>query len=377
MNTEITPASSRRSFLRRLAVGSVGLAAGTRALLAAADSPSQPSGPARKLGVALVGLGSYATHQLAPALEQSKRCRLAAVVTGSPDKGREWAEKYHLPADSVYSYDTMDRIAGNRDVDVVYVVTPPGLHKEHTIRAAKAGKHVISEKPMAVSVAECDAMIAACREAGVLLSIGYRLHYHPMWQELMRLARDKDFGPFMKMSGGFGFRHPGRGWRIDKKLAGGGPLMDVGIYVIQGACMAKGDVAPVAVTATEIAKQRPEVFMEVEEGLNFTLEWADGARCEATTSYETGSNRFRAEAADGFFEMEPAYTYSGLAGRTSRGELPPSRAHQQAAQIDGMAEAILAGRPSPTPGEMGRRDMAIVEAIYESVKTGKRTAIRA
>ena len=118
-----------------------------------------------------------------------------------------------------------------------------------------------------------------------------------------------------------------------------------------------------------------EVFREVEETIEFTLEWADGAVCEGTTSYQTGSNRFRAEAAQGFFEMQPAYTYSGLVGRTSRGEFPPSPAHQQATQIDGMAEAILAGRPSLAPGEMGRRDMQIITAIYESARTGRRVAL--
>ncbi len=373
MNHHHLPPASRRSFLRHLALGSAGLAIGSRALLAATTG-SAASGP-RKLGVALVGLGNYATNQLAPALERSKHCRLAAVVTGTPDKAKRWAEKHRLPDNCVYDYGTMDGLANNPEVDVVYVVTPPGLHAEQTIRAAKAGKHVICEKPMAVSVEECDRMIAACRDAKVHLSIGYRLHYHPMWQELKRLAREKDFGPFMRMSGGFGFHHPGRGWRVDKALAGGGPLMDVGIYVVQGACMAAADVAPVAVTASEPRKRRPQVFREVEETLNFTLEWENGARCEGTTSYEESSNRLRAEAEKGFFEIEPAYSYNGLVARTSRGPLPPSSAHQQAAQIDGMAEAILAGKASITPGEMGRRDMAIVEAIYEAARTGKRTSV--
>lgn len=353
-----------------MALGTAGLAVGSRPLWAAAQS-----GSGKKLGVALVGLGSYATRQLAPALEQSKHCHLAAVVTGTPEKARDWAAKYDLPDSCVYNYETMADIANNPAVDVVYVVTPPGLHAEHTIRAAKAGKHVICEKPMAVSVAECDAMIAACREAKVHLSIGYRLHWHPMWMECKRLARERDFGPFMRMSGGFGFHHDGRGWRVDKQLAGGGPLMDVGIYVVQGACMAAGDEAPVAVTAKEPPKQRPEVFREVEETLHFTLEWAKGATCEGMTSYQSGSNRLRADAEKGFFEIEPAYSYSNLQGRTSRGPLAPSHAHQQTVQIDGMAEAILAGVPSLAPGEMGRRDMAIIEAIYASAAKGERVSI--
>ncbi|HLP07437.1 MAG TPA: Gfo/Idh/MocA family oxidoreductase, partial [Opitutaceae bacterium] len=245
---------------------------------------------------------------------------------------------------------------------------------EQTIRAARAGKHVICEKPMAVSVAECDAMISACRAAGVHLSIGYRLQYEPTWRELKRLAREKDFGEFRMMNGGFGFRYRGGGWRIDKKLGGGGPLMDVGIYVVQAACMA-GNGAPVAVTASEPPKRRPEVFREVEETIDFRLEFANGAICEGTASYEVSSNRFRAESTKGFFEIEPAFSYSGLAGRTSRGALPASSAHQQAAQIDGIAEAIRAKQASLAPGEMGRRDMQIITAIYEVARTGHRVAI--
>ena len=139
---------------------------------------SQPAGAGsaaasgRQLGVALVGLGGYSTGQLGPALLETKFCRLAGVVTGSRKKGEKWAREHGFPASSIYSYDTMDRLADNPAIDIVYVVTPNALHAEHTIRAAKAGKHVICEKPMAVSVAECDAMLAACREAKVKLSIG-------------------------------------------------------------------------------------------------------------------------------------------------------------------------------------------------------------
>lgn len=371
MKTPPVSFPDRRTFLRQLALGSAGLALGGQTLAALAAAPNPPG---RKLGVALVGLGSYATNQLAPALRQSRLCRLAGIVTGTPEKAASWAREYELPDRSVYDYTTMDRLAEDPGVDIVYVVTPPGLHAEHTIRAAKAGKHVICEKPMAVSVAECEAMIAACRAANVHLSLGYRLHYHPMWQELKRLAATKDFGEFRTMRGGFGFRHRGGGWRLEKRLAGGGPLMDVGIYVVQAACMAGGD-APIAVTASEPPKSRPGVFTEVEETIDFTLEFANGATCEGTTSYEIGSNRFRADAAKGFFELEPAYSYGGIVGRTSTGAFPPASAHQQAAQIDGIAEAILAGTESLVPGAMGLRDMRIVTAIYEAARTGGRVSV--
>ncbi len=370
MTTSSVPLPGRRSFLAQLALGAAGLALGRHAFAAAAPVEA----PARKLGVALVGLGSYATNQLAPALERSRHCRLAGVVTGTPEKAERWRREHRLPPENIYDYATMDRLAENPAIDIVYVVTPPGLHAEHTIRAARAGKHVICEKPMAVSVAECDAMIAACRAAGVHLSLGYRLQYEPAWQEVKRLARTEEFGAFGTMSGGFGFRHRGGGWRLDKKIGGGGPLMDVGIYVIQAACMAAAG-APVAVTAVEPPKRRPEVFREVEETLDFTLEFANGATCAGTTSYETGSNRFRAEAPAGFVELEPAYSYSGLVGRTGRGPLPRSDAHQQAAQIDGIAEAIRAGVPSLSPAEMGRRDLQIITALYEAARTGRRVRL--
>ena len=341
-----------------------GLSLATRAR--AADALTTNAG--RKMGVALVGLGSYSTGQLGPALRETKLCRLAGVVTGSPEKGDRWARDYGFPRSCVYNYETMSQIAGNPAIDIIYVVTPPGLHAEHTIRAAEAGKHVICEKPMAVSVAECDAMIKACRTAGVKLSIGYRLHFHPLHQEVKRLAREKDFGAFNHMRGQFGFRIGGMAWRLNKKLAGGGPLMDVGVYVIQSACMAAG-TAPISAKARELPKTRPELFKEVEETLEFELEFPDNVVCEARTSYSESYNRFRAEARDGWIELEPAFSYSGLRGRTHKGPLPESSINQQAAQMDGFARTILEGGESVIPGEMGRRDMQIVEAIYESART--------
>lgn len=358
--------------MRRLTWGAAG--ALTLAKLGSHALAADAAG-GRKLGVALVGLGSYATGQLGPALRQTKLCRLAGVVTGTPEKAARWAREFALPERSLYNYDTLPRIAENPDIDIIYIVTPPGLHAEHTIRAAQTGKHVICEKPMAISVAQCDAMIAACREAGVKFSIGYRLHFQPLHQEVKRLARDRDFGAFTRMEGGFGFHMMGHPWRLTQALGGGGPLMDVGIYVIQSACMAAG-AAPIAVTAHEEPKQRPELFDEVEETIRFTLEFPDGARCEGRASYEEGYNRFRAEGDKGWVELEPAFSYRGLAGRTSRGPLPDAaNFNQQAAQMDDFAACILENRATVVPGEMGRRDMQIITAIYESARTGRRVTL--
>lgn len=366
----MTSPVSRRGFLGRLAAAA-GLSVPATRALAAGISPGK-----RRLGVALVGLGGYSRGQLGPALRETELCRLAGVVTGDPAKGARWAREYGFPESSVYGYATMARLADNPDIDVVYVVTPPGLHAEHSIAAARAGKHVICEKPMANTVAECDAIIAACRAAGVSLSIGYRLHYEPHHREFARLAREEVFGPFRTLAGANGFRLGQRAWRVEKALAGGGPLMDMGTYVIQAACMAKAEAAPVAVTAKFDPVTRPELFDQVEESVRWTMEFADGARGEGHASYAEGLSWFRAEGARGWAELgSPAFYYSGQNLRTSRGPVSFPAVNHQRAQLDGIAAAILAGRPSAVPGDMGRRDLAIIEAIYRAAASGRRERV--
>ncbi|HEV8286504.1 MAG TPA: Gfo/Idh/MocA family oxidoreductase, partial [Chitinophagaceae bacterium] len=302
----------RRQFIEQLSLTMGGL------LLSPSFQFSEP----RKLGIALVGLGRYSTSQLGPALKQTQYCKLTGVVTGSKEKGEQWAKDYDFPSKNIYSYDTMSQLADNKEIDIVYVVTPNGLHAQHAIAAAKAGKHVICEKPMANTVEECDAIIAACHNANVKLSIGYRLHFDPYHQELMRLAREKDFGIFTKMNGDRGFIMRNKVWRADKKLAGGGPLMDLGIYIIHGACMAANGQAPLAVTAKEHEKTKPELFTDVEEGIDWSMEFADGAVCNAVTSYQHSADRFRAEGKGGWIEFkEHAFTYRGMVVETSRGPL--------------------------------------------------------
>ena len=332
---------------------------------------------ARKLGVALVGLGYYSSHELGPALRLTEFCQLAGVVTGDPAKGAKWAREYGFPESSVYGYDTMARMADNPAIDIVYVVTPNGLHAEHCIAAAKAGKHVICEKPMANTVAECDAIIAACQKAGVRLSVGYRLHFDPLHEELRRLVRTKEFGSFTRMKGKFAFRMGPPQWRAQKKLAGGGPLMDLGVYLIQESCMAAAEAAPVAVTARELPKKRPEFFVDVEESLEFAMEFPGGERSECYTSYNDSGDSFRAEAKDGWYEVGPAFGYRNLKAATRKGPVtaaPP--ASQQALQMDGFAQCVLTGRPSIVPGEMGRRDLVVIEAIYAAAASGKRVEIK-
>jgi glucose-fructose oxidoreductase len=236
---------------------------------------------------------------------------------------------------------------------------------------------------MANTVADCDAMIAACRKAGVRLMVGYRLHYEPHTAEFCRLAREQTFGPFMKIAAENGFdmgpdANAQNTWRLNKKLAGGGPLMDMGVYVIQAVSMAKAEAAPVTVTAKFGPVTRPRMFSEVEQSIEWTADFADGAEGKCLATYAEQLSKIRAEAARGWAEIKyPAFYYDTPILVTSRGTPDFPVVNHQLAQMDGMALELLENRPSLAPGEMGRRDVAVIEAIYASANSGKRTEVRA
>lgn len=366
---------TRRRFVQTLAAGfGALLAPASLTSLAAQESPSSTRSGKRKLGVALVGLGGYSSGQLAPALLETQHCRLAGIVTGTPAKAERWQKHYNLPAHSVYNYASMDRLAENPDIDIVYVVTPNALHAEHCIKAAKAGKHVICEKPMATSVEDCDRIIAACRQADRKLGIGYRLHYEPHTREVMRLGTTRAFGALKTLHSEHSFYGRGNNWRYQRSLSGGGPLMDVGIYSVQGVIMITGE-EPVAITAKEQPKTNPEQFKDVEETIEWTMEFPSGARADCITSYARSGNILRADAENGWFELSPAFSYGGIEGRTSKGRLAFPSINQQAAQMDAFAQHVRDGAPNLVPGEMGRRDVRILMAIYEAARTGKRVTL--
>jgi len=168
---------------RRDVLGGIGAG-----VVASALGGSVQAAPKRKLGYAVVGLGYYATKQILPNLKDCEFAELKALVSGTPAKLEKYGAEYGIAKTHWYSYETYDRIRDNPDIDIVYVVLPNSMHAEYTIRAHQAGKHVMCEKPMAVSVAECQAMIAAAKKAGKKLMIGYRCHFEPFNLEAMRLA---------------------------------------------------------------------------------------------------------------------------------------------------------------------------------------------
>ena len=331
--------------------------------------------PKKKLGVALVGLGSYSAGQLAPALQHTNNCYLAGIVTGTPAKAADWSKRYRIPQANIYNYQNFDSIAKNPAIDIIYVVLPVFMHKEYTIRAAMAGKHVICEKPMAINAADCREMIAACKRADRLLSIGYRLHFEPHTMEIMRLGQKQVYGKVNAIDTGNGFTYNGdpNAWRLKKALAGGGGLMDMGIYSIQGTRYTLGQ-EPVSVKARQ-EKKRPDFFKEVDETVFWELEFPGGLITTGKSSYNNDWGYLDVKAEKGSFELQPAYGYGGIDGSVNHIPMKLPQIIQQAAQMDDFAECVRHNKQSRVPGEEGLRDLKVVDAIYKSLESGKKEMI--
>jgi predicted dehydrogenase len=358
---------SRRDFLAKAGAGA--------ALLSLNDSASAGVPPqGRKIRVALIGLGYYAEHRLAPGLVESKYCELAGIVTGTPAKAEKWKKQHNLPDKNIYNYQNFDQIADNKDIDAIYAVLPNSMHAEFVIRGAKAGKHCITEKPMALNVKECEQMIDACKKANVRLFVGYRLHFEPHNMEVRRLAQTKELGKLklLETADGFKIGDPTQ-WRLKKALAGGGAMYDVGVYAIQGARYASGE-EPTYVTAQEF-KTDPVKFKEVDETIFWQMEFPSGAVCTSVTTYASSTERLYASYENGWIELRPAYGYGPLSGKTNKGPLNLPHTNHQALQFDAMGQAILENKEITATGEEGLRDMKVMDAIYRAVKSGKKEKV--
>lgn len=358
--------SSRRRFVQQAVSAAAAPFISTTVTRAAAAASR------RRIGFALCGLGGLSEHQIAPAFARTAHCRLAGLVTGTPEKAREWQTKYGIPARSVYPYDAMERMADNPDIDAVYIVTPNAEHPEQTARAARAGKHVFCEKPMAVSVEQCRKMIAACKAAGKLLGVAYRCQYDPNHLECIRIARSGEFGPIRTIEAGFGIEvgRPDQ-WRLKRRLSGGGALVDVGIYALQATRYLTGE-EPVEVAAFE-SKTDPVKFAQVDEQMSWLARFPSGAVASCAASYNMKDlNAFRVYAARGWFGLDPAFAYGGNRGVRSDGKaiaLPEPNLF--AAEMDDFARCILEGRPTKVSGAEAMKDVRIMTAIYESARTGR------
>ncbi len=363
---------NRRKFIKQAAVGTA-----TLGLTTCAINKSFSQTKKDKIGVALVGLGYYSTKLLLPALQLTEHCYLAGIVTGSPEKAAQWQKDHNIPDQNIYNYDNFDSIANNKEIDVVYIVLPPFMHKEYVIRAAKAGKHVWCEKPMAMTAAECEAMIKACKENKRQLTIGYRMQHEPNTQEVIRFGREKTYGKVQYLTAAAGFRNGWKKWTDHWKLEkekGGGALYDMGVYCINAARYVIGE-EPIAVFAQEF-NDDPVKYEKSDMITNFQLEFPSGAIANCTTSIGMNVNYLNVTATDGFYNLSPFQSYTGIKGITSDGVLDKVIPNQQTKQMDDNALAILHNKEVLVTGEEGLRDIEVVDAIHRSVREGCRVSIK-
>lgn len=360
---------NRRDFAK---IGALGLA--TRWTPNAFSLQGEP----KKIGYCVIGLGRIATHFLNGA-RNSQHSQVTALVSGHRDKAEKIAAEYGVPRENIYSYEEFDKIAANKAIDAVYVALPNSMHAEYTIRAAKAGKHVLCEKPMAISVAECEQMIAACRKANVKLMIAYRLHFEPTTLRALEIVRSGKLGTLQTMHGANGFSIAMGEWRYTRKLAGGGAIFDVGVYCINAHRMFTGE-EPMNVKADFSTRDKDDVrFKEVEQNASWMMEFPSGIIASASTTY--GSQMpgyYKLHGTKGWLQMD-GYGYEGqrLTARYSGDEkgAPPVSIDYTTTEKDPMqfvreadhfSECILNDKTPQTPGEEGLADMKAIAAVYKA-----------
>ncbi len=342
--------------------------------------PPNPDPPGRRVGIAVMGLGRLALENILPALAQCKHARLAGLVSGDPDKLRAVAAQYGVPASACYDYAGFDRVRDDPAVQVVYVVLPNGLHRDAVVRAARAGKHVLCEKPMAVSAAEGREMVAACAAAGRKLMIAYRCRYEVNNVELRRRVQAGEFGA-IRLVDAINTQNQGdpSQWRQNARLAGGGSLPDVGLYCLNTVRALLGE-DPNEVWATISSPADDPRFREVEATVSFVLRFPSGAVANCATSYAAHAHRnLRVLGERGTGEVENAFAYEGQRLRLSHREgeaeahveLELGQKNQFALEMDHFAECVRDNKTPRTPGEEGVRDQELMAAIYESARTGR------
>jgi predicted dehydrogenase len=359
---------SRREFSK---LSALGLAAHTFSAL-----PLVGQSPAKKIGYCIIGLGRIADHHMR-GIAQTSTSAVTGLVSGHRDKAEKIAAQYGMPKESIYSYEDMDRIRDNKAIDAVIVCLPNSMHAEYTIRSAKAGKHVLCEKPMAVTVAECEQMIAACNSANVKLMIAYRMHFEPYTLKTIQLIKSGALGKVQAIDSANGFNIAHGEWRTQRSLAGGGPLMDVGIYCLNATRYLTGE-EPVAFTAVATSNREDERFKDIEENLSWTMRFPSGTVASCSTTYGAQMPSYaKVFGESGWLEFDN-FNYEGqhltAMYRKDRGTPPvkldeASTLHdpsQFVDQVDHFTNCILQNQTPATPGEEGLKDMRHIESIYKA-----------
>ena len=325
---------------------------------------------------AVVGLGHIAQVAVLPAFAHARRnSRLTAIVSGDRTKRREIATRYGL--DQAFSYEDFDECL--RAVDAVYIALPNSMHAEYTIRAARAGVHILCEKPMAVTVDECRQMIAACRRAKVKLMIAYRLHFETLNLAAMDLARSGRLGELKFFNSSFSMTVR-RGDIRTKRAYGGGTLYDIGVYCINAA-RNLFRAEPTHASAVSI-NSGSSTLAEIDETTASVLRFGKDRLATFVTSFNASDvASYRIVGTKGHLHADPAYDYAeGLEyrltidGRTTRKET--AKRDQFAPELLYFSDCVLKNREPEPSGDEGLQDVRIVQALYQSAKAGRPITIR-
>jgi predicted dehydrogenase len=367
---------SRREFSKLGAMGLAGRMLPVVGMAPAVGLGAQ--GGERKIGYAVIGLGTIADHFMR-GVQTSSSSKITGLVSGHRDKAERIAAQYGVPTTSIYSYEDMDKFRDNKTIDAVYVALPNSMHAEYTIRSAKAGKHVLCEKPMSTTVSEAEAMIAACKAAQVKLMIAYRLHYEPLNLKAVKLIHDGALGKVQTINGAFGFNANPTAWRLNKALAGGGSLFDVGIYVLNASRYLTGE-EPAKFTAVTSTIDQDGRFSTMEENISWTTKFPSGIVATGSSTYGAQMlGYYKVFGSKGWLEMGPAFNYDGLKLRASFSSGEKGSPHieiddanpekdpvQFTREADHFSECVLRNQTPRSPGEEGLRDMEYIRAIYGS-----------
>jgi len=372
--------TDRRKFLTSAGLLAAGMAANALGAVPLAPPDAQPAHlpipqPAgKKIGYAIVGLGELALTQVMPAFALCEHARPVAVVSGHRDKAEKVADHYQIDRKAIYDYKSYESMKDNPAIDVVYVILPNSMHAEYTIRAFAAGKHVLCEKPMAVTSDECRKMIDAGQQAGKKLMIAYRLRHEPFNQAMIDMGRKQAYGKIIAISSENMQNTQAPNIRLSKDL-GGGPLGDLGIYCLNAARYVTGE-EPIEVSGMSYADPSQERFREVPETVVFSMKFPSGVLAQCTASFGSErADRLRVVCEKGVFELEPAFGYTGqklkVKEKKNQTEITLSPVNHFAKEMDYLADCVLNDKPVLTAGEEGLADMKIIEAINQAIADKK------
>ena len=337
--------------------------------------------PFERVGFALVGLGDISQTAILPAFRRSKKAKLIDLVSGDNEKAERLAKQFGV--NSHHTYRDYAGVLNNPQVEAIFIATPPGVREQFTVRAAKAGKHVLCEKPLAATAKQCQHMVSACRSNHVLLMTAYRKYFDPATLALKDLISKGGLGRIDVVHTLFTeFRSPNGqtpAWLLSRKL-GGGPLRDDGVYCVNTCRWLIGE-DPVEATASAWTFDRKR-FKEVEEGIVFCLTFPSGVRLQGTASFGAALSSFvHVHGQKGWAALAPAFAFEEerrFFGKTSAQWFQRifKRSDEFFLEIDEFADCIQSEREPEPSGEQGMRDLVIIEAIYSAAREQRAVRIK-